>query len=155
VDALVPSLVFAARDARGSDIFDVGVVLDGKRLVERLDGRPVEVDPGQHVVRFEAKDYEAVEQRVLVREGEKARTGGGTMHPLAPRVLDRPVEAARPIPMATWILGGVGAFAFATAGGATLIALPTWSRCHKGGCPPSEQTLSNSLNTVGDIGLAV
>ena len=159
VDRLVPSIVFAARDAGGGDLFDVGVVLDGKPLAGRLDGRPVDVDPGEHVVRFEQKDHEALEQRVLVREGEKARSVSVTMSAVALHASARPVEepreGARPVPTATWILGGLGVLGFATAGAATLIDLPTWSRCHEGGCTASDRSYSDSLNTVGSVGLAV
>jgi hypothetical protein len=159
VDHLLPTVVFAARDASGRDLVDVAVVLDGQPLVARLDGRLVDVDPGEHVVRFEEREHEAVEQHLLVREGEKARSVSVTMNPIARSAAGRSTEDApertRPIPMGTWILGGISALAFATAGGATLADLPTWSRCHTGGCTQSDRSLSDSLNTVGTVGLAV
>src|SRR4051812_253633 len=48
-----PTVVFAARDKQGKDFFDVTVVMDGEVLVRKLDGKPVTIDPGKHVFRFE------------------------------------------------------------------------------------------------------
>jgi hypothetical protein len=143
---------------------EVSVALDGRVLGSRLDGRPIDVDPGEHVVRFESPGYAPIEQRVLFREGEKARSLGVTMTPAARRAPDEivpgtgrrvPAEAVRPIPMATWILGGTSVLAFATAGVTGLVDFPTWDRCHKGGCSPSDKSFSDSLNLVGDVAMAV
>jgi len=163
VEGLVPSIVLAAHDPGGRDLLDVSVALDGQPLVSRLDGRPLDVNPGDHVVRFESAGYEASEQRVLFREGEKARSLSVTMTPVAPRAPDAvlvspdrsPGETARPVPTATWILGGVSVVAFATAGTTGLLNLSTWNRCHTGGCSPSDKSYSDTLNVVGDVALAV
>ena len=173
VEGLVPSVVLGVRDAEGRDLLEVVVALDGHVLVTRLDGRPIDVDPGEHVVRFESAGYEVIEQRVLFREGEKARSLSVTLKPVAGRAPDAPLsgavghgpdggsaqrvpsEGTRPIPTATWILGGVGVLGFATAGVTGLIDLPTWNRCHSGGCAPSDKSFSDSLNIVGDVALAV
>lgn len=82
LDRDAPTVVFGARDARGSDVFDVKVSMDGVPIQERLDGKPVLVDSGEHTFRFESKDGAIKEEKVLLRAAEKARpimaTLGGT-----------------------------------------------------------------------------
>jgi hypothetical protein len=163
VEGLVPTVVFAVRDTSGRDLLDVAVTVDGRPLASRADGRPVEVDPGEHVLRFVAPDHEPAEQRILFREGEKARSMSVTLKPVAPHVApgtgadtgEGALGRSRPVPLSTWIFGGIGGAAFATAATTALIGLPRWSRCHDGGCSASDKNVSDSLNTVGDIAIAV
>jgi hypothetical protein len=83
----LPSLSFAARDDKGNDLPDTTVYVDEKLVVTSLaDGRPHEVDPGTHKVRFVNGERESV-STIVVGSGEKARavlatfkspdTGGG------------------------------------------------------------------------------
>src|SRR5215475_7621018 len=44
VDRDAPTVVFGARDGRGSDVVDVKVSMDGQVILDRLDGKPVLVD---------------------------------------------------------------------------------------------------------------
>lgn len=74
VRARQPSIVLGARDARGNDLYQVRVLLDGRELATRLDGRAVAVDPGPHKLSFEARGRAPVRQFVVIREGEKGRT---------------------------------------------------------------------------------
>ena len=74
VRARQPSIVLGARDARGNDLYQVRVLLDGRELATRLDGRAVAVDPGPHRLSFEARGRAPVRQFVVIREGEKGRT---------------------------------------------------------------------------------
>ncbi|AUX26328.1 uncharacterized protein SOCEGT47_068890 [Sorangium cellulosum] len=73
LEARMPTLILSAQDARGHDVADVQVTLDGAPLAARLDGRAVEVDPGEHVLRFERAGSAPVALRLVVREGEKLR----------------------------------------------------------------------------------
>ena len=73
LDRDAPTVVFGARDGKGADVLDVKVSMDGAPIQERLDGKPVLVDSGEHVFRFESKDGAVKEERVLVRAAEKAR----------------------------------------------------------------------------------
>src|SRR5262249_22628357 len=67
VNAVVPSVVFVARDASGKDLLEVRV-LDGDRVIaETLGGTRVYVNPGRHAFRFQSASGE-VEQVVIVRE---------------------------------------------------------------------------------------
>jgi hypothetical protein len=104
VDRVVPSVVFDVRDAGGGEITDVRVYVDGRPLLERLDGRPIDVNPGEHVFRFEPSGRAALERRVVVRAGEKARSIAVALP--APAEPQR-VEARRPFPWLAVSLGGV------------------------------------------------
>lgn len=73
LDRDAPTVVFGARDARGADVFDVKVSMDGSPIQEKLDGKPVLVDSGEHTFKFEAKDGSTKEEKVLLRAAEKAR----------------------------------------------------------------------------------
>ncbi len=108
LDKAVPSVVLRARDAEDRDMPDVRVVLDGKPFLERLDGRAVEVDPGQHVFRFEREGLPPAEASVLVSEAEKARS-------VSVRLAAKPQTEAEtkttlaPVPWPAYALGGVAA----------------------------------------------
>ena len=69
----LPTVVVTAR-AKGVDLADVRVFIDGKLIAERLSGAALEVDPGQHQFRFEAPPWPTVERNVLVSEGVKDRS---------------------------------------------------------------------------------
>jgi hypothetical protein len=71
--AALPTLVFAAKDSSGNDLFAVKVTMDGEPLLDALSGAPVSVDPGAHVFRFELAGEAPVEKKLLIREGEKDR----------------------------------------------------------------------------------
>jgi hypothetical protein len=73
IDAAMPSLVFAVRD-HGEDLRDVSVTMDGKPLLNRLDGAAVIVDPGMHAFAFHLRSRSTpIVKNLLVLEGEKNR----------------------------------------------------------------------------------
>lgn len=131
LDTSMPSIVLSAQDATRHDVIHVRVTIDGKPLVEALDGRAVPVDPGPHLLRFEMDGRKSVEQRVLIREGEQRRaisiqfpstiapidqaapTSAPPKRPASPAPDTTPVR----IPIGAMVLGGValaglGSFAF-------------------------------------------
>ena len=71
--AMLPSVVFGAKDKAGRDLFDVTVSMDGEPLLRKLDGKSVAVDPGPHTFKFEVAGSPPVVERALVKEGEKTR----------------------------------------------------------------------------------
>ncbi|WP_437312016.1 hypothetical protein [Sorangium sp. So ce388] len=73
VEKSLPSVVIAAREAGGRERLDVRVLVDGRLLAAALDGKALPVDPGPHTFRYEPAGGPAVEERVLIREGEKNR----------------------------------------------------------------------------------
>jgi hypothetical protein len=74
-----PTVVLGARDEQGADLTDVRVSLDGSPFATQLDGRPIEVAAGEHVFRFDRDAAIAVEKRLVLRAGEKARVVAVTL----------------------------------------------------------------------------
>lgn len=72
VEKALPSVVIEARDAKGEETAAVRVLVDGELLAERLDGKALALDPGEHTLRFEHAG-KTQEQKVLIREGEARR----------------------------------------------------------------------------------
>lgn len=72
LDAAIPTLAFTARE-NATDTTTVSVSMDGKPLVEQIDGKPVPVDPGEHSFTFFLKGYPPQTQKLVIREGEKNR----------------------------------------------------------------------------------
>jgi hypothetical protein len=73
VDALTPTVTLSALDEQGKDLFDVEVQIDAVVVASKLDGKAVRVNPGPHTVKFTAAGRTSIEERVLVKEGEKSR----------------------------------------------------------------------------------
>jgi hypothetical protein len=112
VKAVLPTLVLAAVDEHGRDLADVAVTIDGKPLSARLDGSGQPVDPGEHRLRFTTKSGDVREVFVVAREGEKGRRvvaefGAAPAEPSEAAA----AEPGSPIPLATYVLGGVGVVA--------------------------------------------
>jgi hypothetical protein len=119
VESRLPSIVLRARDRRGRDVVDVGVYLDDEKIADRLDGRAITLDPGAHTLRFAHATAPAIEQRLLVAEGDKGRRvevtlalgepESATPPPAAPpRVEPQADPASGKIPAASFVLGGIG-----------------------------------------------
>ncbi len=121
--AIVPSVVIAVR--RGDeDILDALVLIDNSRNPVRLDGRPIELDPGPHVVRVHHGSQDTIERQMVLRQGERNRlisielpSKAVKVSPDRPRLgpapvaeapAPRPLERSEPIPKAAWVAGGVG-----------------------------------------------
>jgi len=72
IDNRLPSVVLVVRSPEG-DAVDVRVSVDGELITGRLDGKPIEIDPGVHQFHFELPARAPVDQQLLVVEGEKNR----------------------------------------------------------------------------------
>jgi hypothetical protein len=71
-EASLPSVVFAVR-RDGKDQTEVEVLCDGVLLAQSSDGKAIVVDPGAHNFSFSIPGFAPVEQRLIVREGERNR----------------------------------------------------------------------------------
>ncbi len=72
IDAALPTIVVGAKDG-GKDVLDVKVSIDGAPVATVLDGKAIAINPGAHTFRYEREGSEAVEEKIVIREGEKAR----------------------------------------------------------------------------------
>lgn len=70
--AATPAVRFQAMEGT-SEVMDVRVLMDNEPLLEKLDGKAVDVDPGDHVFTFFAKGHPTQTQKVSLKEGEKDR----------------------------------------------------------------------------------
>lgn len=145
LSTVIPSVVFGAKDKRGRDLLDVTVSMDGDMLVKKLDGKAVNVDPGPHTFRFDATGAPPITERVLVKEGERARainvviadaTELGERPPSAVVYsADRESRHSGGHTAYPWILGGIGVTTLAI-GIVWLAATPAFPD----GCNQSTQT---------------
>lgn len=104
LEAEQPTVVVVATDENGAETLAVRVLLDGKPLVEKLDGSPIAIDPGEHVLRFE-RAGKIVEERVVLHDGEKARKVKVTF---AVTPAEKAPAVSSGIPTTTWVFGAVG-----------------------------------------------
>ncbi len=102
VDLALPSVVLVAHDARGGDLLDARVSIDGGPT-EPLTPRAIPLDPGIHRFVFQRVGADDVTVDAVVREGEHLREVMGTFSPVTP---GRPL--ARPVPLPTWVTGALG-----------------------------------------------
>jgi hypothetical protein len=73
VEQSLPTVVFGARGADGSDLFDITVSVDGEKVTGHEQGKAVALDPGPHVVRFERPSSKPATMKILLRAGEHNR----------------------------------------------------------------------------------
>jgi hypothetical protein len=110
VERATPTVVPRFVDEDGKDAIEVRVLVDDELLAERLDGRPLALDPGEHRFRFERAGARAVERRFTIASGEKNRTLLVTM---TPRPAPAPSAADEGgVHPAAWVLGGVSLVGF-------------------------------------------
>lgn len=174
-----PSVVLGARDAQGHDVLDAAATVDGVVVQRRLDGSPVELNPGPHVVRVEIPGAAPVVIDVVLRAGEKNRpivaamappappappapsppqASAPTHSPFAPVPAPEPDHAGHGLPLGTWVLGGVGVVALGAFG------YFAWQGKHDAdglrstcapGCAPADVTAVRTKLTVADVALGV
>jgi hypothetical protein len=90
VRTAMPTLVLAAKDGAGNDLFAVRVTMDGAPLLAALDGRAISLDPGEHAFVFETAGQPPLEKKLVLLEGEKDRREAVVLGP--------PPAAAPPTP---------------------------------------------------------
>jgi hypothetical protein len=152
------------------------VLVDGVLAADQLDGGPIAEDPGPHVFRFEPPNGAAVEENVIVHEGERNRlvrvvfgatpaasssapTPASSGSPTAAR--DAGVSASRPLlPTASWAFGavgvaGLGAFAYFGLTGQSLrdTLLDSCASAHT--CNPSEVGPMRTDLIAADVSLGI
>lgn len=129
LDASVPSLVFSAKGVDGSALVDVRVTMDGKPLLDKLDGKPVRLNPRAYLFRFEADGLPPTETYQTARVGDKNRlievvlgtppepgSGEGSEATSATAPTPIKIMRKRPVPVMSYVLGGVGVLALGTFG---------------------------------------
>lgn len=96
------SVILSAEDVAGLDLVDVAVSIDGKAGPTRLDGRALDIDPGEHTFVFKLADGKKAERKVTIRAGEKNKCVSVTIG--APAAV-----AAAPVVAPLWTASNAGA----------------------------------------------
>jgi hypothetical protein len=154
VEASTPSVVVRARDPDGHDAVDVQVWVDGAPFLRRLDGRVRALDPGVHFLRYEMSGGKAVQERIVVVEGEKNRI---LLVDFAKDATEPPTgSAGRPV--TPYIFAGIGVvglagFAYFAASG--LSERSDLQRTCYPSCSEADVDHARSKLVIGDISLAV
>jgi hypothetical protein len=171
VNTAIPTIVFAAKDAAGSDLIAVKVTMDGQPIAERLEGTAFSIDPGAHTFTFEAPGQSAIQKQLVIREGEKDRREaiifGGAAPPVPPPAasLISTSEPAQPAANSSGlgtqrilaiVAGGVGVVGLGLGIGYGARAMSKHDDASKA-CPNSQCPTSNGVNlwnqavTAGNI----
>ena len=150
LEAIIPSVVLDPRAPSGGLRADVRVKLDGAALAEKIDGRPIVIEPGSHTFLFEAEGAAPVTRTLVVREGEKNKKITVTMAPVA-----EPAPVDRPVPLGVWVFGGVTVVALATSAVFAIDGLGKKSdldQC-KPRCSPDDVDAMSTRFTLADVAL--
>lgn len=126
VEKQLPSVSISVM-ADGVSRVDAQVYIDDVLVLEKLSGRALDVNPGPHRLRVVLPPFAPFEEQVVFAEGDRFRvldvkfnSPRGATDPLATTTqaatpLDS--EPYRPVPIATYVFGGIG-IAAAISGGA-------------------------------------
>jgi hypothetical protein len=154
-----PSIVIAAREVNDNqntrDVTAVRAIIDGAIVVDKVDPRPIPIDPGVHHLRLEKPGFGPLEQNVEIREGEKARVVTFTWQTSwTPPQPPHPVELSRPTPPSVYVMGvlglvalGVGTYFEVTGLGKRDSELQACSPL----CPEAEVDNVRNIVRAGDI----
>jgi hypothetical protein len=176
VNAAMPTLILAAEDGVGNDVYDVNVSMDGAPLATKLDGRPLSIDPGPHTFTFERAGQSPVDRKLVVREGDHDRRESLVLAPpqaTVPQVPQLPPVLAPPgVPSSGWstrktlavVVGAVGVVGLGVGGTFGILALSNQMReksdCSTSEClnpvpAKSEYTIATQDATAADVAFAV
>jgi hypothetical protein len=158
VTGAIASIVVDARDATGAPLRDVTVRVDGEVRASTLDGRPIDMDPGPHTLRFEAAGLAPVEQSVALKAGERERPIRVAFAPHAePATPPLAASARRPVPTSVIALGvgtvvlGAGFAIFGALGNSKKSDLDA-AMC-KPGCPSADVATVERDYVIADAAL--
>ena len=158
IGAALPTVVASLREG-DSVIRDAKLSVDGEVVQEALDGRAIEVDPGNRLFRFELPDGRVVEKRVMILEGVKNRVVEAGLPVRGNK--QPPAEPSNGVPTVFWVTGAIGVAglaAFAILGGIG-VSKETGLRDECAGSCPQEDVdavwdLYIAADVVGGVGVA-
>jgi hypothetical protein len=73
IDQDTPTIVVEARDEANDYVTEARATMDGAPLVDRLDGKEILVNPGEHRLTLDAPGFRKAETAFVARESEKRR----------------------------------------------------------------------------------
>jgi hypothetical protein len=164
VKKTIPTVIFSALDEDGKDISGVKVYSNDDLVVDGLDGRAYEMDPGKYHLRFILPAGEPLSIDVVIREAEKTRVIQVKREKTAPApdavASGAPAPASKGLGPAPWIAAGVAVAALGT--GITLGAIGSGKESDLNQCSPhcsddmrSTYSSAKGLLLGADIGFGV
>ena len=165
----MPTMTFRALDDQGKETVDVKVMVDGGKVSDTIDAHALALDPGEHKVRFERADGRAIEEKVLLRPGEKNRLIELTFQvktapaPEPPKVVAPPAPAPEAdhgfhIPLLGWVGLGVGVAGGVMAAAFALSANSDESHLRSTCAPACDSSEKSSIDTkvlLANVGFGV
>jgi len=148
VDEAMPSVLVATEDASGHDLARGTVRIDGQEQ-DVLVGKPVSLEPGQHVLVLEVPGEAKVEETIVLREHEKNRRVVLQLH--APSVVG--VHKPSPVPFVVGSIGLAFAASFGVFGVAGMVDRQS-SHCDVG-CAASDYARVRAELVVADVSLGI
>jgi hypothetical protein len=168
LDQSMPSIVISAKDGSGRDLSDVKVTVDGQPFLDKLDGKPASLDPGEHTIRYESPGAPPADERVVMHAGEKNRqiTVRLGAPPPAPApappppvpIPESPAKASGGIPTAAIVVGAIGVVGIASFAFFGLTGKSDVSDLRTNCAPNCEQSKVDAARSkliVADISLGV
>jgi hypothetical protein len=108
VEDATPTVVFRSVNVGGEEQVEVRVLVDDALVASRLDGRPIQLDPGEHSVTLEANGRIRLSTTLVARTGEHDRLVSFTLPPdTAAAEPPSPPRGFR-VPVVSWIVGSAG-----------------------------------------------
>jgi len=175
LESVIPTLVFAAKDASGDDVVGVRVTVDGAPAATELSGSPVAMDPGVHGFTFVVQGASPVVKTFVVREGERDRLEHITFADLnVPPPGTPPRPAATAAPRSTWngqktaavVIAGAGVVGILVGAATGAMSFGAWSSAQTDCGPNSGVCIDRPLAladrssavtdaTVSDVGFVL
>jgi hypothetical protein len=149
----IPTIVPAARTSTGRDLSEVRVRLGDRVLTERLDGKPIEVDPGSYTLTFETRAAEPLSVDFVAQAGVKNRVVEAEFPADA-----APAAESGSLPLPFWILAGVGTAALVSFGVFALLGQNDYSELQADCAPRCDPGESDAVRTkflIADVSLGV
>jgi hypothetical protein len=166
-----PSITVTAHGEGGKDLSDVRVLIDGKPAVESLTGRPIDIDPGKHTLRFEHGALPPIEREIIISEGAKNRavpvdfappappgsaTPGGGKPPGGDKVVPvEPPSMVGPIVVGAVGVAALGIFAVLAAKGSSDVSDMRSSCGVTHSCPQDRIDSARTQLQIGDVFLGL
>jgi hypothetical protein len=155
VESRLPAIVLSAHTPAGDAITSATVTMDGatQPLASKLDGRAIDVNPGEHEFVFVGADGERAVVKVIVPEGEHAQKVAATLGSAAvivapreteTRVSTTPTTTANPVRTVGFVVGAFGLASLAAGGVLGLVAATTKSSK----CQPDNTCVPGTVSTL-------
>ena len=175
----IPEVLIRARGSDGRETAEVRVFVNERLVRDRLDGLPIELEPGAHRFRFDFADGGSVEQQLVLNKGQRGREihvsvapeqpqgPGGALQPSSAGGASDPVgrgdaasaSAAAGLPTLAWVgvgVGGAGLVLGAVTGGVAMAEGSSLEeQCSQSGCTQEEIDAGTAIAHVSTAGFVV